>query len=992
LPRASYWYLSATGETTKKGAFFMTASPIFAGKIYKTMLTKTTPAILFAAACSLLLCFVAAPDAAAQIQIDAVAGQPFGVARVVVPVRGDTVDRKRFAITGDKGRTLYPAFDTHSPGLILSTLLRSKPPKPTAVIAFFLFEGDEPLTLNIETPTTHTITVRPNRGRVAHQRLMRRWWRGYTTAAAMRIEAGEYPPIVETYLTGMLANRLNLPAAQLSAAEEPSPPQQTFELLSGAESLRAAAIRHTMQQRAEPAPASIPLPAAARWLPQAVDPADDPDKPAAIEPIASRVPDNCFYVRFGSFRNYLWVNELMEEFAADTAQLATLRGVDEKLTEKLKRQLALRESEVAKLFGDAVVDDIALIGRDLYFRQGAAIGMLFKTKDAKVFAADLRGQRNYHLKASKAAGAVETQVEIAGRKVSFVSTPDNSIRSYVAVDNNYFLVTTSRSMVEGFFATVDGRRSLAQSASLQLARKSLPLSRGDAVFIHLPPRFLEGLVSPHYQVELARRTQAAAGIEMVHLARLAATAEGRPADSIPALTGGGFLPPWFNTRADGSKFIEAEVTIGEGATDTTPAEAAVINSHRVRCSVRGYRGAFTPVPDMPVEMVTSEELIQVAVRTEYYTRQWRRLDPISIAIKRTAIKPAAAPADGATSSKEPADTEPADTKPGARKPAAGKPAEQPLIERIVIDGNISPIDEKKYGWLLSLLGPPTTEVVAKAPGDVVNFQASLKGGALQPGAAPHLIYAGLQDTQPRIKSPPVNIMDWYRLLKYSPGYLGAWPKPGLLDALPVGLLGVRGEDGFTRYLLGLWRWEGRSHSVLSFDQPTLAATAPHLKLAAPATAPAHIRGDIADLSSSKLADWLNGIYYDRAYRTSLTNVQLMTTLRQQFKVGPQQARRHAEKIYGGEMVCALGGEYTLHDAPTPYWVSTAWNKDSEDKKDNSNTAAGAPGSSPLRWLRKLHFTLIKDGDQVNTHLEADIQRAPKKKPANPLDLLNIFGK
>ncbi len=877
------------------------------------------------------------PLAAAELQIDAVAGEPFGVARIVLPVRAGEVDRNRFSIHAEGNRTHYPAFDTYSPGLILSSLLGNKPPAPQAVIAVFLFEGDQPLTVTVQTPTPQKITIHPGRGKLAHRRLLKKWWRAYTTAAAVRVEADEYPPLIENYLTGMLANRLDLPPVRLSADEQPSPPQQTLELLTGAESLQASAIRQMMQQRRKPQPASLPMPEPARWLePAPAAAAIDAGEAPQIEPLASRVPPDCFYVRFGSFKNYLWVTELMEEFAADTAQLASLRGVDEKLMDRLKRQLALRESDLAKLFGDSVVEDIALIGRDLYLRHGAAVGMLFKTKDEAVFAADLRGQRNFHLKQSKAAGAKETLEEIAGRKVSLVSTPDGGIRSFVAVDGKYYLVTTSRKMVEGFFAAVDGKGSLAGLPSLKQARRKMPLVRNDAVFAHFSREFLEALVSPHYQVELNRRHQAAAGIEMVRLARLAAASEGRPADSIATLIGSGFLPPWFNTRAGDCTFVEDEAT-GEAS------------AGRVYCSARGYRGAFTPIPDMPITEVTPDELMEVSIRTGYYTRHWRLLDPVTFAIRRTR-----------TLKKD-----------------------NERIETIVFDGNVALFDEKKYGWLLSMLGPPTTEVMAKAPGDVVNVQASLKAGALQPGSAPHLMYAGLQDTEPRTKTPPVNIFDWYRFLKYSPGYLGAWPKPGLLDALPVGLLGVRHDDGFTRYLLGLWRWEGRGHSVLSFDQPTLAAAAPHLKLQPPAAKPAHIRFTADDLSKTKLAGWINNIYYNRAAQTSRTNVQLMHTLHQQFKVPPADAPKHASAIFGGEIICALGGKYELREDPAPHWVSTAWEK---------KPAEVATAGSPLRWLREVQATIIKEGDQLNTHAEINIRRAPKKKAPNALDLLNIFGK
>ena len=51
-------------------------------------------------------------------------------------------------------------------------------------------------------------------------------------------------------------------------------------------------------------------------------------------------------------------------------------------------------------------------------------------------------------------------------------------------------------------------------------------------------------------------------------------------------------------------------------------------------------------------------------------------------------------------------------------------------ERIVIDGELAPLDESKYGWVLSMLGPPTREMVTPAKGDIVSMQISARGGLL----------------------------------------------------------------------------------------------------------------------------------------------------------------------------------------------------------------------------------------------------------------------
>ena len=106
--------------------------------------------------------------------------------------------------------------------------------------------------------------------------------------------------------------------------------------------------------------------------------------------------------------------------------------------------------------------------------------------------------------------------------------------------------------------------------------------------------------------------------------------------------------------------------------------------------------------------ITARESERLQSLNAQLTSQWRRMDPLLIAIQRTAL----------------------DDK--------GR-------ERIVIDGNINPIDESKYGWVLSILGPPTRQMVTTAEGDVVACKPAVRGGLLLPRIPPHQLFVGIQD-------------------------------------------------------------------------------------------------------------------------------------------------------------------------------------------------------------------------------------------------------
>ena len=92
-------------------------------------------------------------------------------------------------------------------------------------------------------------------------------------------------------------------------------------------------------------------------------------------------------------------------------------------------------------------------------------------------------------------------------------------------------------------------------------------------------------------------------------------------------------------------------------------------------SLRGARGYFTPIPDMPLKSVSASELAAYADRADFYRRHGMAMDPLVAAVKRYALND-----DG--------------------------------LERIVIDANISPLVEENYGDYLSMLGPPTNVEIA----------------------------------------------------------------------------------------------------------------------------------------------------------------------------------------------------------------------------------------------------------------------------------------
>ena len=214
-----------------------------------------------------------------------------------------------------------------------------------------------------------------------------------------------------------------------------------------------------LERRNEPIePADQPLPTAVTFNPTVPEALGQ----VVIEPIAQHVPVECFYVRFGTFSNYLWFHNTLDRWSGDFQNLMNRRGLDLGISEGVERQISLKQSILAPLLGPAVIADVAMIGDDFFFREGPTIGMLFEARNAVGLNADIVRQRDATLK--REAGCTMVDVDIAGHKVSFLSTPDNRVRSFYAVDGDYFLVTNSRRLVERFYEAGTGKESLGGSA------------------------------------------------------------------------------------------------------------------------------------------------------------------------------------------------------------------------------------------------------------------------------------------------------------------------------------------------------------------------------------------------------------------------------------------------------------------------------------------------------------------------------------------------
>jgi hypothetical protein len=863
--------------------------------------------------------------------IEAYAGRPYGLGKISFRLRaGDhMVDQTAAVLLSDReSRTFYPVITKSPFRQFLQNVFgdRAETQPEDVHHLWFLFRGDQPLDISLSGSGFVNVRV-PVQVARANQfnRFVKQWWRGFTEGTKRQVEASDYPPIVETYLMAMVGKRLGLQVPPRKQGN-PDPLFQTFELLFNAESIRLETIEQSMLFGVDPAQASLPVPAGIEWSPLVVNnlPQEIP-----IEAIASYVPEECFYLRFGNWGNQIWLKRLLEEFGGDLGRMFQMRGFKYRIQSKFLKQLAIESTEFDQLFGGNLIADVALIGKDTFVNEGAAIGVLLYSKNSAALENNLRTKRKNFVAANATAGVSLTMVKLGDRNIEFLSSPDNYFRSYYVVSGNCHLITTSLTIVRRFLESAEGVRSLALADEFKFARYQIPLERDDTVFIYMSSRFMQDLLLPAYQIELRRRNRIVTDMMLLEIATLAARNEQLPQTDIAFLIQQGLLPQNFGSRPDQGGFERA----GESWLD----------------SIRGRRGYFLPIADMHITAVTPEEKQWYETRSQFFANSIKSLDPMLLAIKRFDY--------------------------------------QNRVERVVFDGKVLPFGAEKFGWIFDKLGPPSKREVITHPNEIIRLQMSMRGDSSSAEVPAHLIFAAVQDEfRGDMNLQPRSILQYWETLKSTPGYIGSWPSAGYLDWIP-GLGRVPDDQGFSySRLLNIWRLQWKDFSVISFDRQRLEDLKPHLQLIESAR-PVQIRLKIGDLVNSNLRTWFNRINFERGWQTSVANVRFLNLLVQQFRIRPEDAQAVAEHLLDVNLVCSLHGNYRLVQLPASrlLWTSDRWPSFSDPVLPETHTAP------LLTWFRGLELEVSQSNTQFTIHGYLDIERQESANALPSFDLFKGFG-
>lgn len=906
---------------------------------------------------------------APTMEFEALPGEPFGVGTLRLPLPAPVAsDKLRISIFEAEDRIFYPVATSEavelelqpSPpsnrrigqGRLIQRLreslkdLREFRPDPRVVTIRFLFRGLEPLKVQVVGTIQESVEIKVAEKSQIPTSYFREaegvWWEHYLNYQQQTVTNGTLQPNAPLFLCDMLKRRLRLNGSltqKLDAARRAAPTNRfladldsrlldALKLIGGLQDERVKMVQEMLEKGTQGE--------AGAWVAQYEVPdfslveerkASDAERPIApdtIEPLANHVPPEWFYVRFGSFANYLWFQSMGDRHGGDIAQMVTLRGVAFDSTGKIERLLNTKTTEVAKLFGESVIEDMAIVGRDLYLQEGPSMGVLFRAKNRLLLLSSFQSERSAEQKRLASVGAKIEQLKIRGRDVSFLHTPDMRLRSFMVAEGSQVLITSSRAMVERFLEVADGAVPLSATSSFLAARELLPTQNQYSIFAYLSPEFLRGLLSPQYQIELRRRTQAQAALDLVEMADWTAKSEGLEAKTVEEFIAAGLLPADFMERSDGAM--------------------VVLENGEWRDSLRGFRGALLPIADIELAKISRIEKEQYEKTQEYFQTNWQQLDPILFGVRRFARK------------------------------------DIPNREQLILEAYVAPFQSDKYGWLTQVLGPPSPDSIVLPPDDIANIQLFLRG-VPGSGTPNHQFFVGIKDMMPPDPAETKGLLQTFLALQSMPAYVGAWPAPGLMDILFPQARNPRDVSGLSRMFLGVWRWQGNGFSLLSFDR-SIIENAAGIVRPEQVDDYAQIRLSVNDIAGSQMEPWLNRFWYRRGLAGSLGNAEYLNFAEQQFHLEPAAVRLATEEMLGASLQCPIGGELKwTGEAEVGQWVSTAW--PTEGLNPETAALAGGYRAPWIDWCRggRVHLSQLPNSLAVLGMIE--LEQLPQKDTAAP---------
>ena len=345
-----------------------------------------------------------------------------------------------------------------------------------------------------------------------------------------------------------------------------------------------------------------------------------------VSSLAGATPDDFYYIRFRSLSKLLELADSADLWATHLFSHAAQTARTHQTVDRLKTQLCVETSDLLRPFYDVVVSEVAIVGSDLFLREGSDVTLLFHHDKAPVFKTRMDGFLDSSEKAH--ADAKRVTGDYRDVAITFVGTLDRTVHVYSAYPKPGLHVRSNSiaAMKRVLDTLLDetANQSLAATHEFQymrtLYKKDSDLEDG---FVYLSDPFIRNLVGPVKKITERRRMVCYNHLRMLgHASMLYRTEHGAAPTSIGQL---------IETKCLPDDFGQGEMTCPDGGTYALSADGA-----EGVCSHHGRAGRMTPCCEIPVETITATEQQLYGEFLDEYNNYWRTFfDPIGIRVKTT---------------------------------------------------------------------------------------------------------------------------------------------------------------------------------------------------------------------------------------------------------------------------------------------------------------------------------------------------------------------
>jgi hypothetical protein len=347
-----------------------------------------------------------------------------------------------------------------------------------------------------------------------------------------------------------------------------------------------------------------------------------------ISPLTRCVPDDFYFAEFRSLNRLLDALEVSDLWSTHLYNQAAQEARTQRVSERLKEQLAVPTDDLLRRFYDRAVAEVAVTGSDLYLREGSDVTLLFRLKRPELFKARMDVAQKEAEKAHP--GCRVSQGEHLGVSYVHLSTPERGLHVFAAYPRaDLHVRSNSLPALRRVVAAIRGRdaegkevRRLGDTPEFAYIRTLLPRgAEEEDGLIYLSDPFIRRLVGPRLKLTERRRVLCYNHLRMLgHASMLYRTEFGHAPGSLADLVRARCLP---------EKFGEGPFACPDGGTYSLSADGAL-----GVCSHHGHAQFLRPCCESALDRVSAEEADDYDAFRKEYNEYWRTyFDPIAIRVQ-----------------------------------------------------------------------------------------------------------------------------------------------------------------------------------------------------------------------------------------------------------------------------------------------------------------------------------------------------------------------